>query len=107
MHEHTTPTPERLWTVKEVATAIGCHQISLYKAVNGQLAMPAPKVIRIGRLVRVRDCDFQAFLNGLGGVKLPVGASPSEGEQKRRGRPTKAMQLARRAAAAQAKGGAA
>lgn len=94
---------ERIYTIPEVAAAMGCHPISLYKAANGQLAMPAPKTIRIGRLVRVRDCDFQAFLAGLTSVKTPV-----KGAEKKKGRPTKAAQIARREAAARvAAGGAA
>ncbi len=100
MLEHTIPAPERLWTVKEVAAAMGCHEISLYKSINGQLAMPAPRVIRIGRLVRVRDRDFQDFLNGLSSVKLLVSARTAIGEKKRRGRPTKAAQIAVREALA-------
>ena len=87
--------PEKVHTIPECARALGCHPITLYKAVNGQSNMPAPKTIRIGRLVRVRDCDFQDFLAGLSGVKTTVGAS-----KKKMGRPTRAMQIATRQAVA-------
>ena len=89
--ELTSSPPEKLHTIREVAAAIGCHPVSLYKAANGQLAMPAPRTIRIGRLLRVRDCDFQAFLAGLTSVKTPVATI-----KKKMGRPTKAAQIARR-----------
>ena len=89
--ELTSSPPEKLHTIPEVAAAIGCHPVSLYKAANGQLAMPAPRTIRIGRLLRVRDCDFQAFLAGLTSVKTPVATI-----KKKMGRPTKAAQIARR-----------
>lgn len=101
----TSSCPEKLHTIPEVALAIGCHPISLYKAVNGQLDMPAPKTIRIGRLLRIRDCDFQSFLNGLTSIKQP-GLKPGQSvtkhivqsAKKRLGRPTKAAQLAKREA---------
>ena len=97
MRTHTTPIfdqPEKLHTIPEVAAALGCHPVSLYKAANGQLAMPAPRTIRIGRLVRVRECDFQAFLAGLTSVKTPVATATAT--KKKMGRPTKAAQIARR-----------
>lgn len=87
--------PEKLFTIPECALALGCNPGSLYKAVNGQLGMPAPRTIRIGRLVRVRDCDFQEFLASLSSVKTTVGAA-----KKKMGRPTRAMQIAARQAAA-------
>lgn len=95
--------PERLFTIPEVAEAIGCHPISLYKAITGQMSMAAPKVVRIGRLVRVRDCDFQDYLNGLSNVKLPTAARPALSPERRAGRPTKAVQIAKREAAARAR----
>ena len=95
--ELTSSPPEKLHTIPEVAAAIGCHPVSLYKAANGQLAMPAPRTIRIGRLLRVRDCDFQAFLAGLTSVKTPVATATAT--KKKMGRPTKAAQIARRDAA--------
>ena len=101
--------PEKLHTIPEVALAMGCHPVSLYKAANGQLDMPAPKTIRIGRLLRVRDCDFQSFLDGLSSIKEPAKARDQDGAEqtpqpakKRLGRPTKAAQLARREAASRA-----
>ena len=92
--ELTSSPPEKLHTIPEVAAAIGCHPVSLYKAANGQLAMPAPRTIRIGRLLRVRDCDFQAFLAGLTSIRAPAAEL-----KKKMGRPTKASQVARRDAA--------
>jgi len=88
---------------------MGCHPVLLYKAANGQLDMPAPKTIRIGRLLRVRDCDFQSFLDGLSSIKGPAKACDQDSAEprlqpvkKRLGRPTKAAQLARREAASRA-----
>ncbi len=93
---------EKLHTIPEVAAAIGCHPVSAYKAANGQLKLPFPRVIRVGRLRRVRDCDFQEFLNGLSAVKLPAADVPAAAATQKKkpvGRPTKALQIAKRHAA--------
>jgi hypothetical protein len=104
---------EKLHTLPDVAWAIGCHPISLYKAASGQSKMPAPRVIRIGRLVRVRDCDLQSFLNGLSSVRVDNSGAVGGADltpapvKKRMGRPTKAMQLAKAESAFRLAGGAA
>lgn len=85
--------PEKLHTIRECAAALGCHAVSLYKAVNGQNCMPAPRMFRIGRLVRGLDWNFHDFLAGLISVKTPPRLS-----QRKVGRPTKAAQIALRRA---------
>lgn len=85
----------KLFTVKQVADALGRHHISIYKAAAGLISMPIPRFVRMGRDFRFREEDVRAFIDGLDdhrhhGHQLP--------EVKKKGRPCKAVQIAKRAA---------
>lgn len=85
----------RLYTVKQVADALGRHHISIYKAAAGLISMPIPRFVRMGRDFRFREEDVRAFIDGLDDHRHHSDHSPGV---KKKGRPCKAVQIARRAA---------
>lgn len=87
----------RLYTVKQVADALGRHHISIYKAASGLISMPIPRFVRMGRDFRFREEDVRAFIDGLGDHQVH-GHLPQAQEVKKKGRPCKALQIAKRAA---------
>ncbi|MDP2368541.1 hypothetical protein [Rhodoferax sp.] len=85
----------KLYTVKQVAGALGRHGISIYKAAAGLISMPIPRFVRIGRDFRFREEDARAFIDGLDDHRHHSDHSP---EVTKKGRPCKAAQIAKRAA---------
>jgi len=96
---HRPPVLETLFSVAETAAALGVHPISIYKALAGDLKMPVPVSVRIGRSIRFREKDVVNFLNAHSfaarsrSIESPRVNLP---QPKRKGRPTKADQIKKR-----------
>jgi len=84
----------RLYTVKQVADALGRHHISIYKSAAGLISMPIPQFVRMGRDFRFREEDVRAFIDGLDDHRHHGQSLP----EVKKGRPCKALQIAKRAA---------
>lgn len=91
---------DELYSVAFFASLAKVHVITVYQSLTGRKQFPLPPAVRLGRAVRFRGSDIQAWLDGLRttGPTSPVAASESPRVSSRRGRPTKAAQIARRAA---------
>jgi hypothetical protein len=90
---------DMLLTADVVARLIGCDRNSLYRAAARKIDMPIPYFVKLGRQYRFRLSDVQAFIDGL--CARPDDSKLSEfdayqGKSVKRGRPTKAAQLARK-----------
>jgi excisionase family DNA binding protein len=86
---------EQLLTPKELAVALGLAEQTIYNrhSTGGDL----PQALKLGRLLRFRPTDVEAWLERL---QSPLPSSPLPTSQpspsRRRGRPTKAEQVAAR-----------
>ena len=77
-------TKERLLTVREVAERLRVHPITVRRHIKaGRL-----QAVRVGRSVRVRESDLEAFLRPeiAPGIELPYRWPPTPEEMARRGR---------------------
>lgn len=83
---------EQLLTSKMLADLLGLAEQTIYNrhSTGGSL----PPCIKLGRLVRFRMSDVEAWINGQQRAETIV--APCEPAKRRRGRPTKAEQIAAR-----------
>lgn len=62
----TTPRPETLLTVQEIATMMHVSKMSVYRLINTTFELRA---FRVGRSLRVRETDLREFLANAAVVK--------------------------------------
>jgi predicted DNA-binding transcriptional regulator AlpA len=89
---------DKLLTADVVASLIGCDRNSLYRAAAGKIHMPIPDFVKLGRRYRFRLSDVQAFIAGLTARPNYINLRESaecQDKPVKRGRPTKAAQIAR------------
>ncbi|MDO8275538.1 MAG: helix-turn-helix domain-containing protein [Serpentinimonas sp.] len=88
---------EQLYTPQQLAASLGIAVQTLYnrRSYSGSL----PQAVHIGRLVRYRQSDVDAWLSGLSRHPMLRDTSttaPKADTPIRKGRPTKAEQVMRR-----------
>jgi len=84
---------EQLLTPKTLATTLGLAEQTIYNrhSTGGDL----PPVIKLGRLLRFRPADVEAWIESRLRPTVPI-FSEATPVTRRPGRPTKAEQIARR-----------
>lgn len=96
---------DELYSVAFLAGLAKVHVITVYQSLTGRKKFPLPPAVRLGRAVRFRGSDIQVWLEGLQTQTHRPAADiamameeRSLSVRRRRGRPTKSMQIAKRAA---------
>lgn len=84
---------EQLFTPESLADYLGIARQTIYNrhSSGGNL----PEIIKIGRLIRFHPRDVDYWLELQRNKQMPT-SPPPDAPQKRRGRPTKAAQIAAR-----------
>lgn len=83
----------KLQSPEELAKTLGLARQTIYNRIS--TGAPLPPYKKIGRLVRFSSEDVEHWISELPNQDLPETSVDAE-EKRRRGRPTKAEQIARR-----------
>ncbi len=71
MDEHTTPADVRLLTRQQVTDTLGMSRTEIWRRLSGDDPDPNfPSPVRIGRMVRWRSDEVQAFIDHLSEARL-------------------------------------
>lgn len=94
--------PLALYSVPFFARIAGVHPITIYQSLSGLKKFSVPDAVKLGRSVRFRG---EAIIGWLDALPAYEATPPAVGQGPQRGRPRKAVQMARKAAAQAVEGG--